>query len=64
MSDEPFVMVDDPNNPPWGNERVCPNCGAGDLPLESATSTNGRITLTYINHCGMQWIRGPLGVNP
>lgn len=64
MSDEPFVMVDDPGNPPWGDERVCPECGAADLPLESATSTTGRITLTYIDHCGMQWLRGPMGVKP
>lgn len=59
----PFVMVDNPADPPWREEALsCPECGEPDLPLLAATSDTGRITLHYIKHCGSSWLRGPMEV--
>jgi hypothetical protein len=57
----PFVMVDDMNNPPWGDDRTCPECGERNIPLSEATSDSGSgIILTFIAHCGGAWMRGPI----
>lgn len=56
----PYVVVDDAENPPWGNDRTCPVCGEKDLPLEDSDPP----MLTFIKHCGKSWVRGPLKMPP
>lgn len=50
----PFIVVGNFEDPPWGDDRTCPECGQEDLPLLDSTPP----MLHYIKHCGKAWIRG------
>lgn len=53
---ETFAVVGDGEDPPWGDDRTCPECGEPDLPLLPSDPP----MLTYIKHCGKAWVRGPI----
>lgn len=55
-SDESIVMVGNGELAPWGNDRTCPICGEADLPLQDSVPP----MLTFIQHCGETWLRGPI----
>jgi hypothetical protein len=55
---EAFVAVGNGEDPPWGHDRICPDCGQEDLPLLDSDPP----LLKYIQHCGKTWLRGPIGI--
>jgi hypothetical protein len=57
---EPVTMVDDPDDPPWGSDLDCPECGEGPLDLKTYWSEGGAVGLSCISHCGGSWVRGPI----